>query len=391
MSAPAPRLILHLGQHKTGSKALQSFLAAHTGRLLAHGVFYPRLDAASPVHAYAVSHHALFVRLRHAAMLAAGDPAGAARFRAAHGPADDAPLAAAFAALDAGRRRAGAAALLLSAEDLFDLHTCHELAFSPGLIALAATQLAALAAAHDYAVTLVVYVRRQDHLLAAHYAQFIKGTPDGDLAFADFAARFAPRLRTADLLQPWLAAFPGADVILRPYERPSLPAGIVPDFLPIVLGAPPSPPWPAPPSHRESLNLTPDRDLLECIRLLKRGALPAARGLTVTDLLDAALADAPVARTPAVAAWLSPADRRALLAAHAEANHGLALRFLGRDQLFLEPPPAPDEPWSPYAGLAPDRARALARRAGAAVPWRERLLRRLLTAARSLRRRLARR
>ena len=291
MSAAAPRLILHLGQHKTGSKALQSSLAVHADRLQARGVLYPRLAPAGRAsHAQAVSHHRLFVAVRHAAMRAHGDAAAADRFRSAEGCDEGHSPEESFAQLDAARRRAGATALLLSAEDLFDLHTCHELTFAPAYAAHAARLLAALAGTHGYATRLIVYVRRQDHLLAAHYAQFVKGAPEGDLDFATFAERFAPRLRTSERLQPWVDAFGAAAIVLRPYEREQLPGGIVPDFLRLLLGAPPVPAWPAPPRDRESANVTPDHEHLECIRLLRRRrtSSPSRPGRVVSDTRIAA-------------------------------------------------------------------------------------------------------
>ncbi|MGA0040673.1 MAG: hypothetical protein ACO3NZ_12555 [Pirellulales bacterium] len=44
MSPSRPQLVLHAGTHKTGSVALQSFLAAHRDHLQRQGVLYPVLD-----------------------------------------------------------------------------------------------------------------------------------------------------------------------------------------------------------------------------------------------------------------------------------------------------------------------------------------------------------
>ena len=60
------RLILHIGQHKTGSKALQAFLAHNRLHLLAHGILYPNGSLkAVGVPAYRNSHYLLYALLRH--------------------------------------------------------------------------------------------------------------------------------------------------------------------------------------------------------------------------------------------------------------------------------------------------------------------------------------
>ena len=61
MSDSRPLFVFHIGQHKTGSKALQSFLAHNHRRLLEHQIHYP--IGADPLHgirAYAISHYRLF-------------------------------------------------------------------------------------------------------------------------------------------------------------------------------------------------------------------------------------------------------------------------------------------------------------------------------------------
>ena len=65
MSSPRKKLILHIGQHKTGSKALQSFLAWNAERLRERGVLYPMPPGGDrSVKAYNISHYRLFALLR---------------------------------------------------------------------------------------------------------------------------------------------------------------------------------------------------------------------------------------------------------------------------------------------------------------------------------------
>ena len=72
--------------------------------------------------------------------------------------------------------------------------------FSIGLVEAGSKILASLVADFNYDPLVVVYLRRQDHLLGAHYAQFIKGSSCNDLDFASFSKIFSPRLET---WTPW--------------------------------------------------------------------------------------------------------------------------------------------------------------------------------------------
>ena len=73
--------VLHIGQHKTGSKALQSFLAHNRQRLLDHQVLYPIVEApCHGVQAYAISQYRLFVLVRRDALAACSGHASAEHY-----------------------------------------------------------------------------------------------------------------------------------------------------------------------------------------------------------------------------------------------------------------------------------------------------------------------
>lgn len=366
MSAGRPRLILHIGQHKTGSKALQSFLAHNQAALRARGVLYPMGDLPSGgIRAYAISHYRLFALLRLEAIAECLGDEAAEQYGRQQAPFR-APFDSALAFLDwieAERRRAGAGLVVLSAEDLFDMHTAHELAFLPRLIEVGARRLAGLASRLGYDARVVVYLRRQDHLLGAHYVQFIKGSPVHDLDFEVFTRAFGPRLDSRWILRRWAEAFGTDRTLVRRYEPDALPGGIVADVFEHVLGLPVPTGCETPPADAESVNRTLDRDFVEFIRILNRRTIAGQPVPDRAAVLEVALSGkVPSPTERGIAAWLPPSARRELLQACDEGNAAIARTFLQRadGRLFDEPWPEVADDWGPYPGLSDDRARTIA-------------------------------
>ena len=368
MNEEPVKLVLHVGQHKTGSKALQSFLAHHVAALRAFGILYPtERRPGHGIRAYAISQYRIFALLRREAMAACGDVEAAEAFWAGQRvfcrPFDS--VREILESLDAERRRTGAGTLLLSAEDLFDMHSAHETVGSMAWVASGARILAGIVESLRYDPKVVVYLRRQDHLLGAHYVQFIKGSPTNTLDFESFAGAFAPRLRSHDILASWASAFGPDRVTVRPYEPAALPRGIVPDFFERALGFAVPAGWAPPPEDPESVNRTLGRDWVELLRMLNGRYNVGRTVFPREDVLEAALSDPDEHHPgPGIASWLSPADRRRLLDAHAEGNAGIARRFLGSTPpgLFAEPHPDDDARWSPYTGLSAERTLSIALR-----------------------------
>ena len=358
MSESPARVIFHIGQHKTGSKALQAFLAHNVDGLSQQGVYFPVAQRKRQrIKAYAISQYGFFALLRWEAIKAKGDTNAAIRFwaenRANCNPFDS--LRAMFQSLQLEQSRAAAETLIISAEDLFDMHSAHEKEFSIGLVEAGSKILASLVADFNYDPLVVVYLRRQDHLLGAHYAQFIKGSSCNDLDFASFSKIFSPRLETWNILAPWVAAFGIENILIRPYEPASLPRGIVADFFQHALGLDVPDRFSPAPVDAEFVNATPDRDWIEFIRLLNRKNVEGFPTLLRQAVLQAAISEKPVSgRQAVIASWLSPKARVMLLKRHEQGNSAIAERVLLRPgkPLFSEPYPEIAAEWTEYQGLS---------------------------------------
>lgn len=335
------RVILHIGQHKTGSKALQSTLYANREWLSARGIAYPvDVQGERRPRPFEMNHHWLFGAVREEAD------------SSLPGPPQMALPVKLRSLLESVR--ATAHTVILSAEDLFDMHTAHEDRFVPERVAAGSARVAGVLAELGVAVRVVVYLRRQDHLLAAHYAQYIKGTNRNDLSFTAFKDLFRERLDFDALLRSWEVAF-GIDALsVRAYEPSLMPDGVIGDVCARVLDLP-LPPLTEPyPDDLEAFNITPSRDWLDYMRLLNRRS---AQGLPVRPreaVLEAAFRGRDL-RPAGVAAWLSPGERATLLERHDAGNRRIAERHGLGSELFRERPPREGDPWSPPPPLSRER------------------------------------
>ncbi|MEQ1741502.1 MAG: hypothetical protein ABL869_03240 [Candidatus Nitrotoga sp.] len=369
MTVAKVKIIFHIGQHKTGSKALQSFLHLNSVALAQRGILYPVDQTVhQKVRAYQISHYRLFALLRHEALHACGQADAARHFwrrqRAICRPYDC--LRAMLDAIEDERRRIGADTIIVSAEDLFDMQTAHQIDLNMDCLAAGVIILSGLAQAFQYQPVVVVYVRRQDHLLGAHYVQYVKGSSDPTIEFETFARAFDPRLDTHRLLACWTAVFGSDAMVVRPYERATMPAGIVADFFEHALQQAISHDWVAPAPERESVNATPGRDQVELIRHLHRRSWLSRLLVRRAQIFDATTALSPgiaAEQGSTIAAWLSPAQRRRLLLDHAEGNAGIARQYLHRAEtpLFSEALPSDDASWQPHPGLSAQGAAAIIR------------------------------
>lgn len=252
------KVVLHLGQHKTGSKALQSFLSVNRDQLKAKGILYPLTSSESPIAAYRNSHFKLFELLNIEFLKLKKDDVFSDK------------LTLFFQSIEAERSNINADTIIFSAEDLFDMQTAHDICFSEDLVLYAADRLQKEIIKFGWMPVLVVYLRRPDYLIYAQYAQYIKGHSKNTLSFSKFYEIFSPRLDSFRLLEIWNSKFENSNIIIRPYENSSVPNGIVLDFFQKILKLSPSDSWKAPVKDIESSNITPDWPYIQALRLLNK-------------------------------------------------------------------------------------------------------------------------
>jgi hypothetical protein len=338
------RLVLHVGQHKTGTKALQAFLSHNRRQLLSHGILYP---PGSPgryaLPAYANSHYLLFALVRHQAEGCSGEaPAVCRPFRSVEHW---------FERLSCS----DASTVVVSAEDLFEMSTAHQSEWSLALVEKGARLLAQACRGFGYQAEVLVYLRRPDHALGARYVQFIKGSSSNELDFEQFHRLIAPRLRYLPILEHWAHAFGRARVRVRGYDPCLVRDGIVADFFRHGLGIQTPDGCRPAPEHPESINQSVIRDVVELIRILnreQRNDVPRWALLELSQRFGGAGAG--------VAEWLSPQMRLELLRDYVQEHAEIAVSC-GRkgETLFPEQPPSLTEAWTLYPGLQSERANAM--------------------------------
>lgn len=266
----ATQLILHIGQHKTGSKALQSAFFSNRKLLAEKGVFYPVLNPKNQVKAYEISHFKLFAILRHEVMQELDSDLADDYLRAHQSVmGQDRNLESLFRSLSAEVKKKKYSTVILSAEDLFDMHSAQEIGFNSEYIRSAVSKIYQCCDQVGFVPKVVVYLRRQDDLLIAHYNQYIKGAAFPELDFETYTSQFFPRLKSSSILRFWMDQFGQERVQFRPYEKETLSGGIVPNFFESVLQMPIPKGWQEPKKDIESVNATPPRDYIEFIRIQK--------------------------------------------------------------------------------------------------------------------------
>lgn len=321
-------LYLHIGAAKTGTTALQRFLAQNSGRLMREfGVLYPNLNDI----------------MVHGPMREGGIFWQGRYFERTDG-SDDLEL---FGKYIRYCKRKSLKALVISHEAL--LVNWHE-------------RIGRLAGKLDADIKIICYVRRQDYYLESAWKQwghkFVASSELVD-SLTSHATKWGGWRLTDwhELLEPWARNFGAENIIVRPYEKRQMVDGVLPDFLRTINVT-----WPEKPvlSNDVDANLGLSRDALEFLSLLSRNEefqkTKLHEGLygMVYDILDNSYRKDPFESYEI----LSPRERIEILNEYESSNRMVAKTYLKREdgRLFYEPWPSPDAHWQRYEGLDLDRA-----------------------------------
>lgn len=278
--------MFHIGQHKTGSKFLQTFLALNSKNLYSHGVCYPTAFNYQKISAYRNSHFNLYALLRKEIIERERvDVKGDFWNENKQYVNGITGLSELFGLIDNESSKHQAHTIVLSSEDLFDMQTAHKLDFSLDCVKWAAKRLLECSEQFKWDPEIIIYLRRPDYLLNAHYAQFIKGNSSNTMKFNEFHTKFDQRLDALRILEVWESIFGRGKIKVRPYNDIPLKTEIVSDFFEHALNLRINKTWTPVPEELEYLNITPDSKYIELIREVNSGSKIFAGLVSRDDLL----------------------------------------------------------------------------------------------------------
>ncbi|PKN65139.1 MAG: hypothetical protein CVU57_12065 [Deltaproteobacteria bacterium HGW-Deltaproteobacteria-15] len=311
------KCLLHIGAPKTGSTALEKFLANNRNTLAQLGWQYPDVSLRG------FGHHDF------AFLIGGGYPEWAI------------PQARPLEELvqDLKMSLTGAPGCIMSSENFFLLPNPRGVAeilsqanFPPG----------------DSKI--VVYVRRQDEAHISWYNQVVKAQGYTG-AITECIAENRDLWNYADRLKSWEEVFGRDNLVVRPYQAGDLLENdIRADFLSVAGLTPEHFNW-----HEEPINTRINADILRFQRSINRLPLsyPEKRrfhkqliALTAATKDTGLFDDSPL---------LSTKQRKEILSTYAASNAEVARTYLGRERLFKEDIPDAPEPIAGEEGLTMDK------------------------------------
>lgn len=312
------RLYVHIGRAKTGTSAIQAFLAMNAGALAVNGVKYAKTGS------YHNTHHPLAWSLHKAAARSGG---GYWKRASKYAHLEMAP-GEYWSALRNEIKTSAYDTFVVSSEEfgvVLDLHVTAPLiaAFLEGI-----------------EVRVIVYFRRQDEFLQSVYNQAVKGNEDRFTG--DFWAYVNPILRVGGgdcmkVLLPLSKAVGKENITVRLYEKEQLKGDLFDDFL-AALEIDKSFAF-AKPSREQNPRLDPR--LIPVVRKMNQIPMDIdLRNHLLTFLRRRYVQHGPFTHHD----LLSQRQRVELLDMFRESNERVAREFLGRsdDRLFYEEEKAPE-------------------------------------------------
>lgn len=307
-------LYLHIGLHKTGTTALQQFLWKNQQLLGSKEYFY-----------FALIDHYLPWTLF---------PEDNFRYKSLKKPTN-----AIWAGLHQQIIRSGLENVILSSEEFCNISEIDKLG----------SQL------QRYQSKIVIYLRRQDHLIQSIYGQCINDSTIRYTESIQELEHYRSKLDFANFLSPWRKVFGQENILVRVYEQGQLyGGGIYADFLETI-GLELTDEYSLP--EEMATNRSLNRNALEFLRLCNGIPMGVPEHRKLRQALDEISCTLGHKKHFESHQFLSPRERVEILEEYANSNHLVAQEYLGREdgQLFYEPWPDIEDPWKPYEGLAVEK------------------------------------
>lgn len=310
------RFCVHIGTAKTGTTSIQRFLRRNSARLRARGMATSRTLGDRSQVALAVMALPDQPLLRLHRRLGLDTPRQVEQYRAHH-----------TAALRDELDDVTSETVLLSCEQLSWLPDTDE----------KVQRFAEWTRGFTDEVDIVVYLRRQESMLLAHYSQQLRNGYTGMFEVPSPSATGpGSRYDYLSLLRRWEGAFGREALTVRVFERAQLVAGDVIDDYLTVLGLPLDAGWRRPARQNRSL----DGDGMEFLRLVNRHIPDRSAGreplrVNLAPLVEKVAADGP--------RMTLPAEQSAQFMARFEADNAIIAReYLGREDGRLFDSTVPD-------------------------------------------------
>jgi len=196
----------------------------------------------------------------------------------------------------------------------------------------------------DINVTIISYLRRQDYFLESGWKQW--GVKQEK--FQEYLVRH-PIFDWKAILDQWSKYFGKESIIVRAYEKIQLQGGLIPDFLNL-LKLPSKDHFEVPEVYT---NPGFNRDILELI-YINNDLFENAHDNSFYNFLYDVLDDNFLKKPFEEMSFLSPAQRHDYLERHKEINESIAREYLKRKsgELFFEDYPNASDHWDDYEGLS---------------------------------------
>ncbi len=196
-------------------------------------------------------------------------------------------------------------------------------------------------------VKIVLYLRRQDLFADSLYKQLIRGNYFADrFEFLAHIEYFMDYFLQCSL---WEETFGAENIFVRTYDKSQLvEQDIISDFQEVT-GVPVFK------NPEENKNISLKRDIAELKKIYNAytdGSLDNKEILAILNLLSRSF---PQAQGGYI---FSPEERLGIIEKFASSNAAVAARYCRRDQLFIDALPYPQEPWRPFPALTQEETLA---------------------------------